>query len=60
LVAKGKDWVSPNQFKGLGQAVYVKGLSPDSFYLTAIKKSEWLENGPVVKKQRITCFPGRL
>jgi len=55
LVLNGKDWVSPNQFKGLGQAIYVKGLNPDSFFLSTINKSEWIENGPVVKKQRITC-----
>ena len=54
-MANGKNWVSPGRFKGLGQALYVKGLNPDSFYLSTIKKTEWIENGPVIKKQRITC-----
>jgi hypothetical protein len=51
-----KDWVSfTSQFKGLGQAIYVKGLNPDSFFLSTAKKIEWIENNSLLKKQRITC-----
>ncbi len=51
----GKEWVSATAYKGLNQAVYVKGLNPDSFFLSRLKSMEWIEEGPFVKKQSISC-----
>ncbi len=51
-----KKWIdSTSAFKGLTQVVYVKGLNPNIFSLSRVEKIEWLEDGPLVKKQRITC-----
>jgi alpha-mannosidase len=56
LSTLNKEWVNTSsQFKGLAQAVYVKGLNPDSFFLSTVKKMEWIENNSLIKKQRITC-----
>jgi alpha-mannosidase len=51
-----KQWVdSASAFKGIPQIVYVKGLNPGIFSLSKVEKIEWVEDGPLVKKQRITC-----
>lgn len=55
LKTVNKEWVNNTQFKGLVQALYVKGFNPEQFSSTSAKKIEWLENGPIVKKLRITC-----
>ncbi|MEP6927284.1 MAG: hypothetical protein ABI834_06585, partial [Ginsengibacter sp.] len=56
LTTMDKDWINTSSvFKGLAQAIYVKGLNPDSFFLSTVKKTEWIENGPLIKKHRITC-----
>lgn len=55
LSTSTKEWVNASVFNGLAQAIYVKGLNPDSFFLSTVTKIEWIENGPLIKKQRITC-----
>lgn len=55
LKTANKEWVNNKQYNGLLQALYVKGFNPESFSSTSVKKIEWIENGPVVKKLRITC-----
>lgn len=55
LQSANKEWVNNNAFKGLLQALYVKGLNPQGFSLSSFKKMEWVDNGPVIKKLRITC-----
>lgn len=55
LPALNKEWVKPSIYRGLGQAVYVKGLNPDSFFLSSVKKIETSENGPVINKQKMTA-----
>lgn len=55
LKTADKEWVDNSQFKGLLQALYVKGFDPKLFSSTSVKKIEWIENGPVVKKLQITC-----
>ncbi len=55
LLNNNKEWVNNNSFKGLLQALYVKGLNPNNFSLSTFKKMEWMENGTVEKKLRITC-----
>ncbi len=56
LKVDGKEWVdSKSTFTGLGQAIYVKGMNPDSFYLSKAKNTVWIDNGPVTKTQRITA-----
>lgn len=55
LNAANRKWVNNNAFKGLLQALYVKGLNPERFSLTTVKNMEWVDDGPVIKKLRITC-----
>lgn len=55
LSAQGREWVDPAKWRGLLQTIYVKGLNPDSFFLTKVKNIAWVENGPLVRTQRIAC-----
>ena len=50
-----KHWVDTSIYKGLAQAIYVKGLNPANYFVTKVTKVEPIENGPVVNRTRITC-----
>ncbi len=50
-----REWVDNTTFSGVLQALYVNGRNPAVFSPSVCKKLEWVENGPVLKKCRITC-----
>lgn len=53
LTALGRQWVQPERYYGLGQALYVAGLNPDSFQRSNIRAISWLEKGPVLQRLRV-------
>lgn len=53
LTTFGRQWVQPEQYNGLGQALYVAGLNPDSFQRSTIRTITWLEKGPVLQRLRV-------
>lgn len=55
LDARGREWVNPEQYKGLFQAIYVAGRDPDSFALPAVRNSNWVEQGSVLQRLHNTC-----
>jgi alpha-mannosidase len=55
LQALDMEWVNPNRFHGLLQALYVKGLNPDNFNVSKVNKIALMDDGPVLKRARITC-----
>jgi hypothetical protein len=56
LHALDKEWVDKNNKAGnLLQALYMHGLNPDSTSPSALKKMEWIEDGPAAKKLRVEC-----
>lgn len=50
-----REWLDPVSNRGLLQAIYVNGLDPANHSLTRVERMEWVEDGPVVQKLRITC-----
>ena len=50
-----QEWVDPSQWGGLIQAIYVKGLNPKDCTFSKIKKTEWLEKGPLYRKCKLTA-----
>ena len=55
LSALGREWVQPERYKGLLQALYMGGRNPDSFQVTSVRQRDWLENGPVLRRLRVAC-----
>jgi alpha-mannosidase len=55
LKFNGKEYVNKDIYNGIFQALYVKGLNPDSSFVTKVKKATRIENGPVVSKYLINC-----
>jgi len=55
LVFQNREWVDPHHYKGLLQTLYVGGLDPSLFSLTAVRKIQLVQDGPVCKKLRIEC-----
>jgi len=53
LDALGRQWADSSVYKGIGQALYVKGLDPANHTFSMVKNETW-DNGPVVYKQKIT------
>lgn len=55
LNALEKQWVNKDKFSGLLEALYVKGRNPDMYTTTKVEQAEVIENGPLVRKTKITC-----
>jgi alpha-mannosidase len=55
IIYDGKQWVNDHHYKGAGEAIYIKGLNPDSAFFSTLQKQEWVEQGPLVKKLRLTA-----
>ena len=55
ITTLNKNWVDQQKYKGLLQALYINGLNPDSNFPSIFKKIELIEDGPVMKKTRVTC-----
>lgn len=51
----GLQWVNNKDFSGLMQVLYVAGLDPSKFTTSMVKKTELVEDGPVLKRIHITC-----
>jgi len=55
LTALGKQWVDTTTYKGLPQAIYVKGLDPANHFLPVLKTTEWENDGRILKTQKFTA-----
>lgn len=56
IKAFGKEWIDTAKYTGLGGAIYVKGYDPSKYFLSKVKKIEWIDQSQINKKtQRITC-----
>jgi len=55
LNTRGRQWVQPEPFNGLLQAVYMAGQNPDSIHHSAVLHSVWTDEGPVLKRMRTTA-----
>ena len=55
LLAYYKNYVNPSEYKGLGEAIYVKGLDPANHFFTVVRKSSLEDTGPLIKKYKIAC-----
>lgn len=49
-----KQWVDASKFGGMMQTLYMDGLDPNHYTTPKLVKSEWLENGTIVKTWRGT------
>ncbi len=50
-----KEWVNTADFKGLNQALYVKGFDPANRTTSVVKNIEESENGIITKTIKINC-----
>jgi alpha-mannosidase len=55
VVYQNKEWVNAKDFKGLNQALYIKGLDPSNYSTSKVFNVELIENGPVCKTIHISC-----
>ncbi|MCX6291138.1 MAG: hypothetical protein NT126_05180 [Bacteroidetes bacterium] len=55
LERKGIEWVDHEKYDGLNSALYVAGPDPQKFSSSTVRKIETIENGTVIRKERITC-----
>lgn len=53
LTARGRQWVQPERYNGLGQALYVAGQNPDSFQRSQFREITLAEQGPVLQRWRV-------
>ncbi|MFN0014457.1 MAG: glycoside hydrolase [Saprospiraceae bacterium] len=53
VTALGREWVQPESFSGLLQALYMPGVNPDSSVRSTIRYAAWAEKGPVLQRMQV-------